>query len=357
MLSPPRSVQELTPAWMTAALGARFPGVVVDRVEMLRVDEGTNRRAVVGLRYGAGDGPARVFVKMQSTVFHRLMLRALGALSSEARLAGAAVRLPLPHPELYAGAFDPRRLRAIVVMEDVTTRRGRPNDATSSLALEGVRSGLEGLATLHAAYWERPLPAELAFLRPWRLGGALAAISRANLARGLWRLRERGHAGLLPSGLSAALLDRQFRAGARLALSGPQTVLHGDPHPGNTYLLPGPVTGFYDWQLVRTGHWSHDLGYFLVSSLAIPERRSHERDLIRLYLERLADKGATAPTFEAAWSRYRATPAFGLGTWLHTYAFGGLQPREACLATLERFAAAYQDLETAAAPGLHGRVG
>ena len=31
----------------------------------------------------------------------------------------------------------------------------------------------------------------------------------------------------------------------------PATLLHGDPHIGNTYVLPGDEVGFLDWQVLR----------------------------------------------------------------------------------------------------------
>jgi hypothetical protein len=45
-----------------------------------------------------------------------------------------------------------------------------------------------------------------------------------------------------------------------------------------------------------------------------------------------------------AWQLYRATPLFGLGSWLQAFAGGSFQPADICLATIERFAAAYRDL-------------
>jgi aminoglycoside phosphotransferase (APT) family kinase protein len=170
-------------------------------------------------------------------------------------------------------------------------------------------------------------------------------VSLASLARALRLLRSGGHATFLPPDTSAATLERRFRRWAAVAASGPQTVLHGDPHPGNTYALPGDVTGFYDWQLVRTGNWSHDIGYFIVSSLNVADRRAHEESLLRYYLDELDRQGAPTPDFEAAWHLYCQTPAYGLGTWLHTLSGGGFQPVAECLATIERFAAAYTDHE------------
>lgn len=123
-------------------------------------------------------------------------------------------------------------------------------------------------------------------------------------------------------------------------------MLHGDPHPGNTYATATGGTGFYDWQLARIGHWSHDVGYFLVGSLDVCARRAHEHELLDSYLEALCRHGVPAGQAAGAWEHYRATPAFGLATWLHTLSFGTFQPVDVCLATIARFATAYEDLET-----------
>jgi aminoglycoside phosphotransferase (APT) family kinase protein len=128
----------------------------------------------------------------------------------------------------------------------------------------------------------------------------------------------------------------------------PQTLLHGDPHPGNTYGLADGTTGFYDWQLVRSGTWAHDVGYFVISALTVADRRAHERELLAGYLDALTRLGVPRPDRDDAWRLYRRTPVFGLASWLHTLSGGGFQPTETCLATIERFAAAYADHSPAA---------
>jgi hypothetical protein len=328
---------------MTAALGTQFPGVVVGDVRVGEVAEGTNSRARVELGYRTGPGPESVFVKREGRVLNRLALLALGALESEAHLFESGARLPLEHPRPFGAAVDRRRLATVVVMEDVTLRSAHPNEAILPLTVGQVRSGLRGLARLHAEYWDRALPEPIRFLRPWRLGKIWAPVSLASLVRALHLLRSGGHERLIPAGADAATLERRFRQWATIAVTGPQTVLHGDPHPGNTYALPGEATGFYDWQLVRTGSWAHDVGYFIVSSLDVADRRAHERSLLGEYLEDLRGGGAQSPHLADAWDLYRQTPAFGLGTWLHTLSGGGFQPVDQCLATIERFAGAYAD--------------
>lgn len=345
----PPSFSGLTPEWVTAALAARWPGCAVDTVTVTDAAEGTNRRARLHLTYRSGSGPDRVFVKLPGRIPHRLALIAAGALHTEARLARSGTALPIEHPEVLAAGIDRPRLRSAMVMEDVTTRGGRPNEATGRSGAAEVAGGLAELAGLHASFWAGRLPTELGFLRPWRLGPGWAPLSAAGLTLGRARWTRLVRSGTdfgrpLPAGIGQ--LEREFRRSAALAAVGPVTLLHGDPHPGNTYSLPGGRTGFYDWQLARIGHWSHDVGYYIVATLDPPERRAHERDLLAGYLAGLAAGGVDAPSFDEAWARYRATPAYGLGAWLHTLAAGTLQATEVAATTIGRFAAAYEDLET-----------
>ncbi|MGH9087862.1 MAG: hypothetical protein ACRDYZ_07085, partial [Acidimicrobiales bacterium] len=181
VLMVPRDWSEVTPSWMTQALAARLPGTVVDGVEVGPVQRGTSARARVRLTYAAGRGPTSVFVKGPGRLTSRLALAALGAVTTEARLADAGADLPLEHPSPYAAGVDGPRLAAVVVMDDVVAAGGRPNDGRAPLGANEVQSGLRGLARLHATYWGGRLPPAVAFLRPWRLGRAWALVSLASL--------------------------------------------------------------------------------------------------------------------------------------------------------------------------------
>src|SRR5581483_1890598 len=69
----------------------------------------------------------------------------------------------------------------------------------------------------------------------------------------------------------------------------PKTLCHGDVHLKNWYILADGRMGLADWGVVHRGHWSRDVAYTITTALPIELRRSWERDLLRLYLDRLAE--------------------------------------------------------------------
>ncbi|PRC46314.1 aminoglycoside phosphotransferase, partial [Mycobacterium sp. ITM-2017-0098] len=128
------------------------------------------------------------------------------------------------------------------------------------------------------------------------------------------------------------------------------TLLHGDAHIGNTYVLPGDDVGFLDWQMLRRGNFSLDLGYFLQGALTIEDRRASERDLIAEYRAALRLPVDEVPTEHDVWLRYRASVAHGLAIWMATLSGGDAWQRaDICLAFAQRYATAFVDLDTAEA--------
>jgi aminoglycoside phosphotransferase (APT) family kinase protein len=127
-------------------------------------------------------------------------------------------------------------------------------------------------------------------------------------------------------------------------------VVHGDAHIGNAYIEPSGRVGFVDWQTVALGSWVHDVNYFLVSALDVPDRRAHERDLLGHYLKALATYGVSAPVFDEAWSDYRRATVHGFLGWLCN--LDVWQPAEVNTATYARFGMAMVDHDTYAALGV-----
>lgn len=147
------------------------------------------------------------------------------------------------------------------------------------------------------------------------------------------------------------LVDSVWKPYIRTLTTSPQTLLHGDPHIGNTYVTPDCDVGFLDWQMTRRGNWSLDLGYFLQGALTVDERRKHERTLLEEYRNALGLPDAELPSRDELWLRYRASVAHGLTLWLCTASAGGglWQRVEIAVALAQRYAIAFGDLESAAA--------
>ena len=125
--------------------------------------------------------------------------------------------------------------------------------------------------------------------------------------------------------------------------TGHLTLLHADPHVGNTYLLPGNRVGFLDWQVCRRGSWAQDVAYFLVSALTVEDRRSSEHHLVAAYRDALAVAAGERPSEAETCMRYASSHPYGLAVWLATHRSDRAQSPEVCRALIERFAAAFMD--------------
>ena len=308
----------------------------------------------IGAHIRAGSGPASVFVKAPGRPLHRLALLALGAVGAEARLAASGAPLPVEHPLPYAAGVDVRRLAAVVVMDDVTSSGGIPNDATVGLAPAEVLSGLEGLARLHAEYWDRPLPRSLGFVRPWRLGRARAPVSAADLERAVRRLERIGLGNVLPGSQGAVHWSSSSVAACYSPPPGRShsctaTLIRATP-TASPAVRPGSTTG--NCSDAATGPMTSATSWPGASTSRTAGRTS--MGFSGPTCSRCGRRGST-PRIDDAWRRYRATPAFGLGTWMHTLAAGSFQSADVSVAMVTRFAHAYRDLDTARSLVAHAR--
>jgi aminoglycoside phosphotransferase (APT) family kinase protein len=346
-LSIPRGWDAITPGWMTTALARHHPGAVVDGVRVAHRDDGTNKRARLELTYSAGSGPATVFAKAVDPD-HADLVALTSGLYHEPRLFKSEVVLPLDHPTVYAALIDEEHRNFLLIMEDVVGRGADPRDSTRPMTVEQAANGVRGLARLHSAFWGDRLignPA-LDWVEPFV---AFEGMQYAPLNIARERLGDTVAAEVLALTGEQLFIDIWSRYIGTLT-SSPQTLLHGDPHIGNTYVLPDDDVGFLDWQMVRRGNWSLDLGYFLQGALSIEDRRRSERDLLDEYRAALTLPGSEMPSQDDVLLRYRASVAHGLAIWMATLSGGDAwQSAEICLALAQRYAAAFMDLDTRAA--------
>ncbi|MBY0286907.1 MAG: phosphotransferase [Mycobacteriaceae bacterium] len=346
-LSLPHGWDEITPDWMTAALSRHHSDAVVDAVSVVLRDDGTNKRARLGLTYSAGSGPATVFAKAVDPD-HAELVALTSGLYHEPRLFTSGVELPLDHPTVYTALIDEDRSDFLMIMEDVVARGADPRDSTRPMSIDQVASGVRGLARMHSRFWGERLDTfpTLGWLEPFV---AFEGMQYAPLHIAHERLGDTVAPAILALSGTDLFVDIWARYIGTLTRS-TQTLLHGDPHIGNTYVLPDDEVGFLDWQMARRGNWSLDLGYFLQGALTIEDRRRGERDLLAQYRGALDLPADEVPSADEVWLRYRASVAHGLAIWMATLSGGDAwQGADICLALAQRYGAAFVDLDTRSA--------
>jgi hypothetical protein len=260
--------------------------------------------------------------------------------------------LDLETPLAYASHFDQATGRFGLLLEDLTARDARFPSTLDRVSLTEVRSLLGHLARLHARFWDSPrFETDLAWLPTPTSGGMFDVFDMIGLELIADQVdRHPFKADLIaPLGRTLPQLWELLWQVQRRHTQAPTTLLHGDPHLGNTYLLPGERGGFLDWQLTMRGSWAHDVTYLLVTALPTEVRRQHQHDLIGEYLDQLAALGVSAvPTAAEAFAAYRQAALWGLviGWLICPPANYG---EEITAANIARTVAAVQDLETLAA--------
>lgn len=351
----PSDLDDLTPAILTSVLSERRPGVVVDEVDILaakRCGDGvasTADRVVLELTYEGGTSaglPERMVLKTMLASPHAPE----AMYENEVRFyRELREELDIEAPTSFAGHFDPATGRFGLLLEDLDTRDARFPSALDPVSVEEVRSILGELAGMHARFWDSPrFAGDLAWVDTPMSGGMFDVFDLIGLeliedqvARNPFKQEL-----IAPLGRTIAEMWELLWQVQRRHCRAPMTLLHGDPHLGNTYMLPGERGGLLDWQLMMRGSWAHDVIYLLVTALDPEARRAHQLELLSEYLDRLAAAGAVGvPSLSAAFDQCRSAALWGLVIgWLicppDNYG------RPITEANISRTVAAVQDLET-----------
>jgi hypothetical protein len=362
----PCRVDEIDAGWLTSVLAAHVPGARILAIEDRGGTSGTTDRRSLAVAWnaaGAGAGlPARLFVKGTSrSAKNRTMVAALAMALQEVRFY-EQVR---PH----VGDIAPRAhfaraghgARFLLVLEDLTEGGARPVTAEEPVPIEHARAVIDALAQLHATFWRSPrLERDLAWAAPMvgRPGFALLAAMFRRARRRF--LAEPAGRPLTPrTRRMLQLLNRHDRELYRSWSDGPQTLVHGDPHMGNTYALPDGRAGLLDWQVVFRTRGVRELSYCLVPALDTDLRRAHERSLLARYLDGLAAAGVKDPPgFDEAWDDYRFFAHDAWDSVAFTILWAGLHPPDALARAYRNCCAAVEDLavDDAVAARVGGRA-
>lgn len=334
----PRTVKDLD-----AAALSRIMGTTVTSASILGGDAGTSSRA--RLQLSGNDVPETVFIKMPAETAATRLMGELGRLGHTEVLFYEQLSSELDWvPTCHGSAFDPLTGRYVLVLEDLPAEQCEFPDTLHPLSPDKASLILERLAQLHATFWGR-LPAHsgtgpLGWI--YSASGDSTSLLTGNLLKTSSRkVAERTDIPVE----RGRFIDENYRSAAQLIDRSPNTVMHGDAHPGNVYFRNGQA-GLLDWQAVRRGHPSRELVYTMVTSMTTEARQSSERDLLDHYRQALAAGGGPELDREDLWLRYRQSALYAYVAPLITAGMGGMQVDTIALEGLRRGVAALDDLET-----------
>ena len=342
-VSIPLTLEDINLDWIRGALQPKFPDAEITAIEVQDLIRGASTKVRVALQANSGQLPASVIVKGGFEEHSKDMCYGQ-------RMEMRAYRDVLPHVNLDAPAChfagEDEEGRAVIILEDLTLREMEFLSLLKPLNYNIAAGFLEGLAELHAAWWDSEAVGDDGEFvwAPIADGGGTPRY--LNL---LAMEETRNHYHSLPrcASISVHLHDWQRVTAAHQRLRKlhshmPRTLCHGDMHLGNLYLSKGDVPGFLDWHPRRTP-WALDVTYFMVAGLDVVDRRQWEASLLTRYLQCLRDKGVKAPNFEEAWMSYRQHVVWGFLIWSFNGSAFQTEPNNT--AATSRFGAAMIDLD------------
>ncbi|MEX1210407.1 MAG: phosphotransferase [Candidatus Nanopelagicales bacterium] len=355
----PLTPDAFDPALVQWLIRTKHPDAVVESVTVVDAALSTDgeqkvstaRRIALDVHYVAPTQlPSRLIVKVARPGFGDLPLYD-NEVNVYTRLGD---ELPVRTPRCLGGYRDVEGSSFGLVLEDLRPQGAQFPCVLTPMTAAEVSSLLDQLAALHANYWESTrFNSDLRWVHPHISGPLHDLFTHQSGVPMLinWEVQHTQFKREFVQSVDESpesLLANVTKAQAHQARR-PQTLLHGDTHIGNTYALPDGSRGILDWQLAARGFCMHDVTYIIITALSVGDRRSHERDLITHYRQRLVEAGVTdAPTTDDLFTEYRIAAAWcfyigWLSTPLENYGW------EISVANHIRLATAYRDLDTKAA--------
>ncbi len=311
----PKQLDEvLDPAWLSAMLSRRWPGVKVREVAVVEtlVTQATKVRIVLGLKNEVAEVPRHLCIKG--------ILMPTGAPSTasvvETRFyRELSLQLPVRVPARVYAELDEPGTNGLVVMEDLIADDAEFCSALVPFTPSEARQSLDQLAQLHAISWQ----GSALFATEW-IPRFLDQMGRSPIMPldHLQSLLDGPKGENLPGSVKdASRLQSALQTLASQVRKQPGCLVHGDAHAGNIYWHGGEV-GLVDWQILQKGEWAQDVAYHIATVLTPQDRAAHERSLLDYYREKLRSLGGLNLAPGPAWERYRAALVYGYFLWAIT---------------------------------------
>ena len=352
----PHSYELISDEWLTNILCGHAPGIKVSRHGLDEADEGVTNRRRIFIEYNNAEAaakaglPSSVFCKASQTLSSRFIVGLLGVAENEVTFYNdIRPKLDIEAPESVFANADAESLNSMVMLKDMGSE-AEFADHDMDISRARAESQLSLLAKLHGGYYESPEldttfncfgTVEDFFHMIQEASKIDQACSRA-LVKAAHCFPDRL---LSQSDRVWSAIEQSFLCHRNL----PRTLVHNDAHLKNWYAKPNDVMGLNDWQTCAKGHWSRDVGYVLVTSLTIENRRLWEKELITYYLEQLEKNGGKPDPFDRAFDLYRMSIPSALIMWMGALApeddAPEMQPEDSCLEFITRMAQTWDDLD------------
>jgi len=342
----PTAIEDITTAWLEAALQERNPGIKLNDSAILDVNHGTCTKIRIRLEPDAAGKaagiPERVILKGGFEAHSRMM----DYMHHEEvhAYADVAPHSPLRFPACYFSGFDAQAKQGIVIMEDLVARGVTFLHPQRPEKPEAVARRLTMLARHHAMTWGS------ADIRPggrfdWATNVADATYFSTVLTPEIWQ-------GYVDSARGAAAsvcfhdlawmktaIEKLNRFGRTL----PNMLIHGDTHLGNLYVDTDGEPGFFD-SLPHVAPSMFEISYHITGALDVPVRRQHERALVAHYRDELIRCGVDAPSMDDLMHQFGCYLANGYAIFLVNAS--EFQPEAINTAYTARFSSAMLDHDT-----------
>lgn len=311
MIGIPSSLNDIDAAWLTSALKEK--GLLKSKVlnvDIESIGAGIGLMSELGrltIKYADAEIlPSNIVAKCAAQNENRDIARILDYYHREANFYDNLSKdCPLTVPKSYFTAVDSETYDCVFLMEDLGDHA--LGDQLEGCTREQAEHSIERVADMHGKWWNKLEE------YPW----AYDSVCDDELIKlGDWIYKP----GLEPtienfSDCISSDMQRVMRAvGAHYQqvfqkLSGShRTFIHGDYRLDNIVYrsVNGKIDStVLDWQLSGLAPSMWDIAYFMCQSLKADLCREIERDLIRLYHDRLLAAGVENYSHEECWNDYR----------------------------------------------------
>lgn len=298
----PRTVADITPAWLTSALqrsgvlaGARVARISAEPLGIGLGFMSAMQRLTLDYDGHAPDAPRRLIAKLapldpgarqidlvfqfyeKETGFYRFLQK----------------DSPIRTPHAYLAEFDPESHDFILLMEDLSP--ARLGDHLAGMSPEDSALALDAVAAFHGRWWRSPQLADM----PW-----LLEINSPQMKglQGVYQQCWPAVIDFLGDGMPAEMrrtgerLATRIEAMMDMAADMPRTIMHGDYRADNMFFEVGAARepfAIADWQVMLQGPAAFDLAYMLAGSLKTDVRRAAQDNLLHRHHAGLVQAGVS----------------------------------------------------------------